>query len=132
MYAGLHGIPSGTGRSRADLADSPAVREAAREVGRIVRDAARLLLRHWPALLTLGLLGAAWRSGTLWLAVIVSDRSGPLAQLLLALAPVGYLLAIVAMLRVVRPSLSAAMLVPFQVAGCGKTTTACRVKPGLT
>ncbi|MCA0179915.1 MAG: hypothetical protein LCH77_10060 [Actinobacteria bacterium] len=82
------------------------MREAAREVGRIVRDAARLLLRHWPALLTLGLLGAAWRSGTLWLAVIVSNRSGPLAQLLLALAPVGYLLAIVAMLRVVRPSLS--------------------------
>ena len=79
---------------------------AAAQVRAILRDAARLLWRHWPALLTLGLLGAAWRSGALWLAVIVSDHAGFAAQLLLALAPIGYLLALVAMLRVCRPSLA--------------------------
>lgn len=79
---------------------------AAAQVRAILRDAARLLWRHWPALLTLGLLGAAWRSGALWLAVIVSDHAGFAAQLLLSLAPIGYLLALVAMLRVCRPSLA--------------------------
>ena len=78
---------------------------AGRELGRIGRDTGRLLLRHWPALLTLGLLGAAWRAGAVWLAVIVSDHSGIAAQWLLALAPVGYLLAVVGMLRVGRGTL---------------------------
>ena len=47
---------------------------AAAQVRAILRDAARLLWRHWPALLTLGLLGAAWLRGQIAKAVKREQR----------------------------------------------------------
>lgn len=76
-----------------------------RDVPVVFLTAGRLLLRHWPALLCLALLGAAARNAALWAAVVVSDHQGQLAQLLLMLAPVGYLLPIIGMLAVCRRSL---------------------------
>jgi hypothetical protein len=78
-----------------------------RDVPVVFVTAGRLLVRHWPALLTLALLAAAARNGALWAAVVVSDRQGQLAQLLLMLAPVGYLLPLIGMLVVCRRSLPA-------------------------
>lgn len=76
-----------------------------RDVPAVLLTAARLFARHWPALLTLALLGAALRSAALWAAVEVSDVQGQLGQLLLLLAPVGYLVPLIAMLAVCRGSL---------------------------
>lgn len=67
--------------------------------------AGQLLLAHWPALLTLAFLGAALRSGALWLAVVVSDHVSFLAQIILTLAPLGFLLPVIAMLHLCRDSL---------------------------
>jgi hypothetical protein len=78
-----------------------------RDVPVVFLTAARLLARHWPALLTLAFLGAALRSAALWGAVELSDVQGQLGQLLLILAPIGYLLPIVAMLAICRRSLPA-------------------------
>ena len=78
-----------------------------RDVPVVFLTAGRLFLRHWPALLTLALLGAALRSASLWAAVAVSDVQGQLALLFLLLAPLGYLLPIIAMLTVCRRSLPA-------------------------
>ena len=76
-----------------------------RDVPVVFLTAGRLLLRHWPALLTLAFLGAALRSAALWGAVELSDVQGQVGQLLLILAPIGYLLPIVAMLAICRRSL---------------------------
>jgi hypothetical protein len=78
-----------------------------RDVPVVFVTAGRLLLRHWPALLTLALLGAAVRNGALWAAVRLSDVHGQLGQLMLVVAPLGYLLPIVAMLSICRRSLPA-------------------------
>jgi hypothetical protein len=67
--------------------------------------AGRLLLRHWPALLTLAFLGAAVRNAALWAAVQLSDVNGQLGQLMLVVAPLGYLIPIVVMLSLCRHSL---------------------------
>jgi hypothetical protein len=83
-----------------------------RDVPIVFLTAGRLLLRHWPALLTLALLGAAIRNAALWAAVQLSDVQGQLGQLMLVVAPLGYLLPIVAMLMVCRRSLPS-----LQVAG---------------
>ena len=76
-----------------------------REVLGVFTTAGRLFLRHWPALLTLAFLGAAARSGALWAAVAVSDVQGQLALFFLLLAPLGYLLPIIAMLAICRRTL---------------------------
>lgn len=76
-----------------------------RDVAAVVVTAARLIARHWPALLSLALLGAALRAGTLWLAVVISDHNGFLGQLVLIIAPLGYLLPVIAMLHLCRGSL---------------------------
>ena len=76
-----------------------------RDIPAVLLTAARLIARHWPALLALAFLGTGLRAGVLWLAVIVSDRSSFAAQLILVLAPLGYLLPIIAMLYLCRGSL---------------------------
>ena len=76
-----------------------------RDVPAVVLAAARLIAQHWPALLALAFLGTGLRAGVLWLAVIVSDQSSFAAQLILVMAPLGYLLPIIAMLYLCRGSL---------------------------
>ena len=73
---------------------------------RILVSAGRLLVAHWPALLTLGLLGVAVRNGAMWGAVELSQWNSFVAQLLLILSPLGYLVPVVGMLWVCRQSLS--------------------------
>src|SRR5690606_38227018 len=67
--------------------------------------AGRLFLAHWPALLTLGLLGVAVRNGAMWGAVELSQWNSLAAQVLLVLSPLGYLLPVIGMLWVCRASL---------------------------
>lgn len=67
--------------------------------------AGRLFAAHWPALLTLGLLGVAVRNGAMWGAVELSQWNSFVAQLLLVVSPLGYLLPVVGMLWVCRQSL---------------------------
>src|SRR5690242_19486083 len=76
-----------------------------RDVGAVLVTAGRLVARHWPALLALGFLGAGVRAGVLWLAVLVSDHNTFVAHLTLVLAPLGYLLPVIAMLHLCRGSL---------------------------
>lgn len=76
-----------------------------RDLARVPLTAARLLAAHWPALLTLALAGVAVRNAALWAAVVVSDHNALLGQIVLLIAPLGYLLPIVAMMHVVRGSL---------------------------
>lgn len=76
-----------------------------RDVPAVFLTAGRLIARHWPALLALAFLGAAVRAGVLWLAVVLSDHSSFAAQLVLVLAPLGYLLPIIAMLHLCRGTL---------------------------
>jgi hypothetical protein len=74
-------------------------------IPRLLATAGRLLLSHWPALLVLGLLGMALREAALWGAVELSAWNSFTAQLLLVAAPLGYLLPVIAMLRICRSSL---------------------------
>jgi hypothetical protein len=67
--------------------------------------AARLLLRHWPVLVTLGLAGMAFRGAALWAAVEVSDHVNWLGHGLVILAPLGFLVAMIAMLHLLRHDL---------------------------
>jgi hypothetical protein len=72
---------------------------------RILVSAGRLFVAHWPALLTLGLLGVAVRNGAMWGAVELSQWNSFVAQLLLIVSPLGYLMPVVGMLWVCRQSL---------------------------
>jgi len=72
---------------------------------RILVSAGRLFVAHWPALLTLGLLGVAVRNGAMWGAVELSQWNSFVAQLLLIMSPLGYLLPVIGMLWVCRESL---------------------------
>jgi hypothetical protein len=76
-----------------------------RDVPAVLVAAGRLVARHWPALLALAFLGAGLRAGAIWLAVIISDQSSFLAQIVLVFAPLGYLLPFIAMLHLCRGSL---------------------------
>ncbi|WP_125773768.1 hypothetical protein [Antribacter gilvus] len=76
-----------------------------RDVPRVLVLAARLVAGHWPALVVLAFTGVAVRSGAVWAAVEVSDHVPALAQMLLLLAPLGYLLPMIAMLRILGASL---------------------------
>jgi hypothetical protein len=78
-----------------------------RDIPVVFLTAGRLFLRHWPALLTLAFLGAAMRNGAVWAATQLSEVHGQLGQLMLVLAPLGFLLPVVAMLSVCRRSLPA-------------------------
>lgn len=78
-----------------------------RDVPVVFITAGRLFLRHWPALLTLAFLGGAMRNGAVWAATQLSDVHAQLGLLMLVLAPLGFLLPVVAMLSVCRRSLPA-------------------------
>lgn len=82
-----------------------------RDVAGILVTGGRLLGRHWPRMLCAAMLGIAFRNAIIWGSVVVSDIAGWAAQLLLVLAPLGYLLPVVYMLRLCAadlPSLRAA------------------------
>ena len=78
-----------------------------RDVPVVFLTAGRLFLRHWPALLTLAFLGGAMRNGAVWAATELSDVHAQLGLLMLVLAPLGFLLPVVAMLSICRRSLPA-------------------------
>ncbi|WP_028651339.1 hypothetical protein [Nocardioides halotolerans] len=78
-----------------------------RDVLGVFAVAGRLFLRHWPALVTLSLLAGAVRNGAVWAATELSDVHGQLGQLVLLLAPLGFLVPVVVMLWVCRRSLPA-------------------------
>lgn len=61
--------------------------------------AGRLVARHWPKMLAAALAGVAFRNAVIWAAVLLSNDIAWLAQVVLVLAPLGYLLPIVYMLR---------------------------------
>ena len=66
----------------------------------VVADAARLLVRHLPALLTVFLLGLAARNAAMWGAVVIGRDHVVLASLLVPLAPLSTVVAFVVMLRI--------------------------------
>ncbi|MFD2797207.1 hypothetical protein ACFS27_26855 [Promicromonospora vindobonensis] len=84
---------------------------------RILVSAGRLFVAHWPALLTLGLLGVAVRNGAMWGAVELSQWNSFVAQLLLIISPLGYLMPVIGMLWVCRQSLPHLSAAPGQGAG---------------
>jgi hypothetical protein len=88
------------------------LRSAIAGVAGVIGQAARALARHWPILVVLYLAGASVRSGVLWAASWVSDRSSTLGVLLVPGASLAMLLALVAMIRAAGqqlPALSAAI-----------------------
>ncbi len=76
-------------------------------LARFLTDGARVLLRHWPQLLGLFLIGWTGRMAFLWIATVVSNWSPTVAVLILPLAPLSTLLSFVLMLRAMAPSLPA-------------------------
>src|SRR3981189_1775363 len=74
-------------------------REFVRDAADVLVVAARLLLRHWPVLVALGLAGMAFRGAATWAAVEVSDHVKRLGHGLVILAPLGFLVAMIAMLH---------------------------------
>lgn len=93
------------GRVKLRLVDI--LRDAWRDLLSMLLGAVRLLGRHWPQLLALYLAGAAARMAFLWLALSVSKSSSLLGVLLVPLAPLGTLVSLVFMLRVMGASLPA-------------------------
>ncbi|MCK0112597.1 hypothetical protein MWU75_10640 [Ornithinimicrobium sp. F0845] len=71
----------------------------------VLRDAARLLWRHWPVLLVLYLLGMAGREIAIYLAVQGSGVDVWLGAALLPFAPLSLMVAVLLMLDAVGPSL---------------------------
>lgn len=71
----------------------------------VLRDAARLLWRHWPVLLVLYLLGMGGREIAIYLAVEGSGVSVWLGAALLPFAPLSLMIAVLMMLDAVGPSL---------------------------
>lgn len=76
-----------------------------RDVPAVLVSAGRILRVHWAQFVVIACLGLALRSGALWLAVVVSDTNAFVAQLVLVLAPLGFLLAMIAMLYLTRGAL---------------------------
>lgn len=68
-------------------------------------DALRILLRHWPALLTVIAVGLGLRQLVIWLAVTVSDYSPLAAALIVPLAPIVVMTSLITALWLVKPSL---------------------------
>ncbi len=84
--------------------------------------AARLLVRHWPVLLSLALAGMAFRGAALWAAVEVSDHVNWLGHGLVILAPMGFLVAMIAMLHLMRHDLPNTDLASSSTAPADATT----------
>lgn len=71
----------------------------------VARFAALLLWRHWPAMFALAFAGVAVRNGAMWAAIRISDWNSFVAQLILLVVPLGYLLPVIAMLHLSRKEL---------------------------
>jgi len=100
------GVPMpGTRRSAVPASWGAALREAVAGTFAVVGAGIRLWLRHWPALLTLALLGGAGRMAAIWGATEASDKNNTLGIGILVLAPLASVTAIVLMLHVLRHSL---------------------------
>jgi hypothetical protein len=80
-------------------------RDTASDALIVLKDAARLMWRHWPVLFALAFAGLAARQYITSLAVWVSNFHGTLGILVLVLAPITVLASYVLILRAVRPSL---------------------------
>lgn len=93
-----------------------------RDAADVLVVAARLLLRHWPVLVALGLAGMAFRGAALWAAVEVSDHVNWLGHGLVIFAPLGFLVAMIAMLHVLRHDLPNAERVSSSTAPADATT----------
>jgi hypothetical protein len=76
-----------------------------RDIPAVLVSAWRILRVHWAPFVVIACLGLALRSGAVWLAVVVSDHNAFLAQLILVIAPLGFLLAMIAMLYRTRGAL---------------------------
>jgi hypothetical protein len=81
------------------------VRAALGDAIAVVSTAARLIVRHWPALVALTLAGFVGRELAMRAAVKTSAVDGVLGFLVLVFAPLATLTALVLMLRVIRSSL---------------------------
>jgi len=73
-----------------------------RDIPAVLVSAARILRHYWAPFVVIACLGLALRSGALWVAVVVSDHNAFVAQLILTIAPLGFLLAMIAMLYMTR------------------------------
>ncbi|AXH96999.1 hypothetical protein DV701_13510 [Ornithinimicrobium avium] len=71
----------------------------------VVVDGLRLLVRHWPVLVVLFLLGAAVRELVLWGSFVLSREHPVAASVTVTLAPLATLTALILMLRALLPSL---------------------------
>jgi hypothetical protein len=91
--------------SQQPSAPRPGLVGALADAGGVLAGAARLLVRHWPALIAIFLAGAVLRQLVMRAAVKVSVFNAELGLLVLLLAPMTTLTALVLMLRIVRPSL---------------------------
>ena len=76
-----------------------------RDIPAVLVSAWRVLRTYWAPFVVIACLGLALRGGALWLAVVVSDHNAFVAQLILVLAPLGFLLAMIAMLWMTRGAL---------------------------
>lgn len=76
-----------------------------RDIPAVLVSAARILRTYWAPFIVIACLGLAVRSGALWIAVEVSDHNAFIAQLILVVAPLGFLLAMIAMLYMTRGAL---------------------------
>ncbi|WP_353951481.1 hypothetical protein V6K52_17885 [Knoellia sp. S7-12] len=76
-----------------------------RDIPAVLVSAARILRRYWAPFIVIACLGLAVRSGALWIAVEVSDHNAFIAQLILVIAPLGFLLAMIVMLYMTRGAL---------------------------
>ncbi|KGN41720.1 hypothetical protein [Knoellia aerolata] len=76
-----------------------------RDIPAVLVSALRILRVHWAPFVVIACLGLAVRSGAVWLAVVVSDHNAFVAQLILVVAPLGFLLAMIAMLWMTRGAL---------------------------
>ena len=76
------------------------LRDSVLDAALVVLDALRLLARHWPALVSIFLLGLAARNAAMWAAVVLGREHPVLASLLVPLAPLAMVIALVLMLRV--------------------------------
>lgn len=63
----------------------------------VLRTAGRVLWDHWPVLLSLALVGQGLRLALIWAAVALSDHQSFLAQILLAMSPLAFLLPLIVM-----------------------------------
>lgn len=90
---------------------------AAKETLVLLGKSLRLVWRHWPTLVVLAFGGFILRQVLIKAAALASELHRVVGMLLFALAPLGMLIALVLMLRVVRPSLPAVSAAMDEVAG---------------